>query len=807
MGMHRARSVTRARVTAPVVGAVVMAAVIMGLASPAHAVPSVGTPSFVAPATVPRGGAPVGFDVTIPTSERATFRLAGSGADLTFSLPGSCTTDSGVFCTISGDTVVIGVDADANLEEPLNAIVRVSVSSPASVALTSTEGTSTMAKAASFTMIATGIEPTTGGTQTSEEAHTDIVAGVGDAVIDLVTLAPAGEPAVNRGETSTIVYTAALTRSGNLAQSTIVTVGLDAVDAAGTTLATASTQVRTFAPDQSRIDVSYTVNVPPSATPGRATYQFTATYDPTGTDGAPSDTETGDLTRFVVAAPNPTVTLSLSGSPTTGATVARGDAVTYTLTATNTAVEGASDATAVEATIPMNGDLVIGVPTASQGSVTVTGASPTQTVTVAIGTLAAGEMATVTIPVTVRSTATKTDGPSNDLVVGPPTGTFSPPAATAAVSSGIVRYEIRSDAGLSVVLAPATQTTAGPDPASITATVSNSGPDAADSTELTLTVTGDAAPGFVEPFPIGCVIDPTPTTLRCTESTIANGESKAYAVHVSQSGGGTATVSGTVSAASHDDDPTDNGPVSATIVATSPALSTDSDIIAFGSQPVGTSSTSAVVVTSDGTAPAVISSLSVIGTHAEDFAIVDDGCTGRTLDPAEACTIQVSFTPTATSARAATLQIVSNAPDSPDDVLLSGSGTARADVRISIGATPNPARNGDRLTYTVVARNNGPSAADAPQVTVTLSSSVQFDSITAPPGWTCSTPEPGTTGAIVCETTTLASDAAETFSVVVTIVAPGKSSISSTASISTSSFDPVLGDNSATATTAIKGKR
>jgi hypothetical protein len=84
-----------------------------------------------------------------------------------------------------------------------------------------------------------------------------------------------------------------------------------------------------------------------------------------------------------------------------------------------------------------------------------------------------------------------------------------------------------------------------------------------------------------------------------------------------------------------------------------------------GTDPPGT-----VTVTSSGTALLTISTITVGGTNAGDFAKIADGCSGTTLRPNSSCSIQVQFHPTAQGARSATLSVADNASDSPQTLTL-----------------------------------------------------------------------------------------------------------------------------------------
>jgi hypothetical protein len=96
---------------------------------------------------------------------------------------------------------------------------------------------------------------------------------------------------------------------------------------------------------------------------------------------------------------------------------------------------------------------------------------------------------------------------------------------------------------------------------------------------------------------------------------------------------------------------------------------------AFGSQRVGTkSAVQQVVLRNDGGAAMTVSGVTVGGANAGDFALVKNGC--ATVAPnGGTCKVDVTFSPTATGARTATLSVADDAPGSPHTVDLSGTGT------------------------------------------------------------------------------------------------------------------------------------
>jgi hypothetical protein len=104
-----------------------------------------------------------------------------------------------------------------------------------------------------------------------------------------------------------------------------------------------------------------------------------------------------------------------------------------------------------------------------------------------------------------------------------------------------------------------------------------------------------------------------------------------------------------------------------------PVLTVSTTALNFGDDPVGTTATLSVKLTSTGTSPVTVSAASVTGS---DFTF--SGATFPvTLNPAIAITIQVHFDPTAVGAVTGTLQFTGNSTTGTTSMVnLSGNGTA-----------------------------------------------------------------------------------------------------------------------------------
>jgi hypothetical protein len=127
-------------------------------------------------------------------------------------------------------------------------------------------------------------------------------------------------------------------------------------------------------------------------------------------------------------------------------------------------------------------------------------------------------------------------------------------------------------------------------------------------------------------------------------------------------------------------------PVSGTAIPVpAPALGPLPGPQAFGNQALTTTSAARVIAISNtGTAALSLSSIALAGTAASQFTMSPGpGCT--TVAPAATCNVSVSFRPTTTGAKTASLVITHNAPGSPSSVALSGTGVVAAPSAPTIG--------------------------------------------------------------------------------------------------------------------------
>jgi len=122
---------------------------------------------------------------------------------------------------------------------------------------------------------------------------------------------------------------------------------------------------------------------------------------------------------------------------------------------------------------------------------------------------------------------------------------------------------------------------------------------------------------------------------------------------------------------------TDNAPQSpqqVTLSGTGTAVQLAPASLNFGNQQVGTSSARKLItLTNKGTVALSISGILITGTNATDFVQVNN-C-GTSVAAGASCLIGVTFTPTATGARSASVSVSDNGGGSPQTVPVSGTGT------------------------------------------------------------------------------------------------------------------------------------
>jgi uncharacterized repeat protein (TIGR01451 family) len=126
--------------------------------------------------------------------------------------------------------------------------------------------------------------------------------------------------------------------------------------------------------------------------------------------------------------------------------------------------------------------------------------------------------------------------------------------------------------------------------------------------------------------------------------------------------------------------------------------------------------------------------------------------------------------------------------------------TPDADLAVTASDSPDPVAAGSNITYSGNVTNNGPDAASSVTLSIPLSGSLLFQSITGPAGFSCATPAVGATGTITCTIASLANGASVPFTVVAqvdpSLNAGPDGIIQQTFTIGSATTDPDLPDNS-----------
>jgi hypothetical protein len=149
-----------------------------------------------------------------------------------------------------------------------------------------------------------------------------------------------------------------------------------------------------------------------------------------------------------------------------------------------------------------------------------------------------------------------------------------------------------------------------------------------------------------------------------------------------------------------------------------PATTFSPAALSFPSQLISTTSAPlTLTLTNAGTVSMSISSVSLTGPNASDFAITSNTC-GTTLASGAKCGIKVTFTPGALGSRSAGLTVADNACMSPQTIALSGKGT-------EITMSPSPVNFGSETVgtttaaMTVTVTNHGTTAVKVTSATIT----------------------------------------------------------------------------------------
>jgi hypothetical protein len=168
-----------------------------------------------------------------------------------------------------------------------------------------------------------------------------------------------------------------------------------------------------------------------------------------------------------------------------------------------------------------------------------------------------------------------------------------------------------------------------------------------------------------------------------------------------------------------------------------PAAKFTPSSISFGAATQGSTVAAQVItLTSSGTGPLHITSVTTGGTNASDFSLTNN-CTAPSYAVGATCTIGVSLSPMATGARAAFITITDDAPNSPQTISLGATVTAALTISPAApGSTSVTVTAGQTATFNLLL-TPGPGFAG----------SASFACAGAPAAATCAAPSVQLAGA------------------------------------------------------------
>jgi uncharacterized repeat protein (TIGR01451 family) len=411
----------------------------------------------------------------------------------------------------------------------------------------------------------------------------------------------------------------------------------------------------------------------------------------------------------------------------------------------------------------------------------------------------------------------------NATIAASATGTLSN-TATATVGGGVVdpvpgnnsatdTTTLTAQSDLSITL------TDSPDPVvagtnlTYLATLTNVGPSDAQDATITLPL-----PAGTSPFSAGASAGGTCTSGNpsvCTwAGATAPGATRTATIVVTVNSGQTANLSATATAASTTTDPTpgNNTATAGTVVEVQADLSVT---LTDAPDPViaGTNLTYTAVVTNVGPSDAtgvVLTLPTPTNTSFVSGSVTGGGaCAGSPV----VCTVTGSMLPNTSRTVTIVMAVAASAPEgstisatatvtatSPDPVPGNNSASTttavitRADLLLGFSASVAQTLINVPVTFTATSLNQGPSDAQGVSVTITLTPDFRYSSHTAA-GATCTTPQVGNTGAIVC---TWAGATVPGVTRTLTVVAfsnvEGPTGVS--ASTTSNTIDPVPNNNS-----------
>jgi uncharacterized repeat protein (TIGR01451 family) len=525
------------------------------------------------------------------------------------------------------------------------------------------------------------------------------------------------------------------------------------------------------------------------------------------------------------------IAVTNSGTPNP---VVPGNNITYTQTVTNNGPLAAVNASTTEV-IPAN-------TTFQSISITGAGAAGWSCATPAVGgtgvitctdvELPSGASGATTFTVAVQVNAATVSGTQITDTVSATSGTNDPNLANNSATV-LTIVGAATTANLAITNSGAPSPVLAGNNITYTVTVTNNGPAASSTVAFTEAVPTNTT--FVSVTAVSGTTGWTcsATSISCTIPTLAAGASTTFTVVVTVGAG---TASGTVitdtanvSAATTDPNPSNNVATVTTVVAT--AGQADLAVTKTGTpNPVlaGNNITYTITVTNNG--PAASANVTLTDTLPANTTVVSistpagwtcpaaSGGTQTCTNPSVAANATATFTLILkVTAGTAPKTVITNSasiasstttdPNSANNTASSSSTVAsptQADVAIVKTASPEPVDQGTNLTYTIQVTNNGPAVAQGVTVTDVLPAEVSYTSVSIPASQGSCTYTAATT-TVSCTLGTVSVGGLVIITINVDAATFSSASTSSnTATVSATTIDPNMTNNSSTAISTIQ---
>lgn len=519
----------------------------------------------------------------------------------------------------------------------------------------------------------------------------------------------------------------------------------------------------------------------------------------------------------VVASSSSQADLALN-TATTPLSVFSGNDITYTQMVTNNGPATATSLTFLEA-VPTNTTFAsISIP--AGWSCTTPAVGATGNVTCTDASLASGASADIIVVVNVASTVAATTITANSSI----SATTSDP--NSANNSTTITTPVTTACDLAVTNSGTPSPVTAGSNITYTQVVTNTGPSNCAAVIFTETIPTNTTFVSLTPLPSGWTCTTT-GSISCTNPSVAPGSISTFPVVVTVAAGtapGTIITDTATVATSTRDTNTSNNSATVTIGV---ASATQADLSVTNSaspNPVsaGNNITYTQTVTNGGpataasatfteTLPANTTSVSLSGPGTWTCTLGTLTCTIASLAANATATFTFVVKVSAAATSGSTITQTDSVTSTTGDPNLGNNSAATsvivadsADLSITNAASPVPVQAGNNITYTQAVTNAGPSTATNASLTESTPVDTTYQSIIMATGWSCATPAVGGTGTITCTNPSFVAGTAS-FTVVLKVTAgtAAGTAINNAATASSTTSDPNLTNNTATATDVV----